>query len=76
MSGYMKKLGELEELGGISAGIIHRTKLNKVLKALTKLSHIPMDNVHNFRARSVALLTKWEGTLTHPGGSEGGSELD
>ena len=40
MSNYIKKL---EGYGELEAGIIRKTKINKVLKALIKLNTIPKD---------------------------------
>jgi hypothetical protein len=56
MSDYIKKLEGYEDLEG---SIIRSTKINKVLKAVNKLPHIPKDEEHNFRKRSVDLLAKW-----------------
>ena len=56
MSQYIKSLEEYKDL---ESAIIRSTKINKVLKALTKLNTIPRDEEFHFRQRSVLLLSKW-----------------
>src|SRR5204862_1231754 len=71
MSNYIKKL---EGYGELEAGIIRKTKINKVLKALIKLNTIPKDEEFNFRGRSVDLLGKWNKLLGTDGtGDENGA---
>lgn len=60
MSNYIKKL---ENYGDLEVSIIRATKINKVLKALTKLNTIPKDEVFDFRGRSVEMLSKWNKIL-------------
>ena len=53
----------LEKLLDLDAAIIRATKINKVLKAILKLEHIPKEHEYNFKARSSALLNAWAPAL-------------
>jgi hypothetical protein len=55
MSNFIKKLENYEDL---EVSVIRATKINKVLKRLTKLNTIPRDDEFNLRKRSVELLGK------------------
>ncbi|KAK4128400.1 hypothetical protein N657DRAFT_564217 [Parathielavia appendiculata] len=56
MSDYITKL---EGFPDLEVSIIRATKINKVLKALLKLEHIPKEEEFKFKPRSQALLDKW-----------------
>ncbi|KAL5624640.1 hypothetical protein BROUX41_004700 [Berkeleyomyces rouxiae] len=56
-------LSKLETLPDLEASIIRATKINKVLKAMLKLDSIPREEEFNFKARSTALLGKWNKLL-------------
>lgn len=60
MSDY---LGKLEAFPDLEAGIIRKTKINKVLKAILKLGDIPRESELNFKPRSQTLLDKWNKIL-------------
>ncbi|KAL8243566.1 hypothetical protein R6Q59_009824 [Mikania micrantha] len=60
MNNYIKKL---EAYPDLEVSIIRETKINKVLKALVKLSAIPRDEDFHFKKRSVELLGKWNSLL-------------
>jgi len=62
----------LEQLDDLEQSVIKTTKIHKVLKAINKLANIPKDEEHNFKARSVALLAKWQKVLAD--GGEAGAE--
>jgi len=62
----------LEQLDDLEQSVIRTTKIHKVLKAINKLANIPKDEEHNFKARSVALLAKWQKVLAD--GGEAGAE--
>ncbi len=57
-------LRELEAYPDLESSIIRTTKIHKVLKAMIKLPSIPLDEVHHFKDRSVALLGKWNEILS------------
>jgi len=52
-------VGKLEDYADLEVSIIRATKINKVLKAILKLSNIPKEEVYNFKGRSQTLLDKW-----------------
>ncbi|KAI9813092.1 MAG: hypothetical protein M1827_004312 [Pycnora praestabilis] len=60
MSDFVSKL---ETYADLEVSIIRSTKINKVLKAIIKLSSIPKDEEFNFKARSHELLAKWNKIL-------------
>ncbi|KAK4099789.1 hypothetical protein N658DRAFT_487379 [Parathielavia hyrcaniae] len=60
MSDYVTKL---EGFPDLEVSIIRATKINKVLKALLKLEHIPKEDEFKFKPRSQALLDKWNKLL-------------
>lgn len=60
MSDYLAKL---EGFPDLEAAIIRATKINKVLKAMLKLSDIPRESEFNFKPRSQTLLDKWNKIL-------------
>lgn len=63
---------QLEALDDLEQSVIRTTKIHKVLKAILKLSSIPMDEEYNFKSRSTALLTTWQKVLND--GAEAGAE--
>jgi hypothetical protein len=60
MSNYIQKV---EAYGDLEVSIIHTTKINKVLKAIIKMNHIPKDEEYDFRRRSINILGKWKKLL-------------
>lgn len=60
MSTFIKKL---EGYADLEVSIIRNTKINKVLKALIKLTTIPRDEEFEFRKRSLELLSQWNKIL-------------
>lgn len=60
MSEFISKLEGYSEL---EVSIIRATKINKVLKAIIKLSAIPKEEEFNFKSRSQTLLDKWNKLL-------------
>lgn len=60
MSGYFGKLEGYKEL---EVAIIRKTKINKVLKMIVKLSSIPRDEEFQFRQRAIDLLSRWKNDL-------------
>ncbi|KAI5460297.1 hypothetical protein BGZ63DRAFT_424812 [Mariannaea sp. PMI_226] len=56
MSEYMTKLESYDDL---DVDTIKTTKINKVLRAILKLESIPKEEDFGFKARSQALLEKW-----------------
>ncbi|KAH6685358.1 PWWP domain-containing protein [Plectosphaerella plurivora] len=63
-------IAKLENMPDLEASIIRSTKINKVLKAILKLSSIPKEAEFNFRSRSQTLLDKWNQVLA---ATEGGA---
>lgn len=57
----------LESFTDLAVSIIRATKINKVLKAILKLENIPKEDEFQFKARSQALLDKWNKLLTAEG---------
>ncbi|KAJ4416369.1 hypothetical protein N0V82_006806 [Gnomoniopsis sp. IMI 355080] len=74
MSDYLTKL---EGFPDLETEIIRTTKINKVLKAMLKLDHIPKEEEFHFKPRSQVLLEKWNKLLatdeipTSPNGVNG-----
>jgi hypothetical protein len=64
MSDYISKL---EGFPDLEVSIIRATKINKVLKALLKLEHIPKEDEFKFKPRSQTLLDKWNKLLASDG---------
>ena len=64
-------LTELESYPDLEGSIIRTTKIHKVLKNMIKLPSIPLDEVFNFKSRSMDLLSKWQKILTTEGGAGG-----
>lgn len=60
MSEFVSKLEGYSEL---EVSIIRATKINKVLKAILKLSSIPKEEEFKFKPRSQTLLDKWNKLL-------------
>src|SRR6202021_1880941 len=56
-------IGKLEGYADLEVSIIRATKINKVLKAILKLSTIPKEEEFKFKSRSQALLDKWNKLL-------------
>lgn len=61
MSGFLAKLETYTDLEG---SIIRATKINKVLKAMLRLSSIPKDDEYQFKKRSHDLLANWNSILS------------
>ena len=61
MSSFLNKLENHQDLEG---SIIRATKIHKVLKAMIRLSSIPLDETYHFKDRCVALLALWNKTLS------------
>ncbi|RFU32042.1 hypothetical protein B7463_g4319, partial [Scytalidium lignicola] len=63
----MKQMSEfvtkLEGYADLEVSIIRVTKINKVLKAILKLNHIPKEEEFQFKTRSQTLLDKWNKLL-------------
>lgn len=59
------------EKADITADQLRETKINKVMRKIIGLERIPLDEVHHFRERAEALISKWNVLLS---GSGGGSE--
>ncbi|KAL2065086.1 hypothetical protein VTL71DRAFT_4226 [Oculimacula yallundae] len=63
----MKQMSEfiakLQLYADLEVSIIRATKINKVLKAILKLSHIPREEEFQFKDRSQELLDKWNKSL-------------
>lgn len=57
-------LAQLEQHTDLEGSIIRATKINKVLKAMLKLTTIPQEETFNFKKRSGDLLAKWSSALT------------
>jgi hypothetical protein len=53
----------LEGYADLEASIIRATKINKVVKAILKLTEIPKESEFQFKDRSKSLLEKWNKTL-------------
>ncbi|SPQ19411.1 3bd56652-4e37-41c1-bed5-64768552086b [Thermothielavioides terrestris] len=64
MSDYITKL---EGFPDLEVSIIRATKINKVLKAILKLEHIPKEEEFKFKPRSQVLLDKWNKLLAVEG---------
>ncbi|KAG9238533.1 hypothetical protein BJ875DRAFT_480201 [Amylocarpus encephaloides] len=56
-------MATLEEQNDLEVSIIRATKINKVLKAILKLSSIPKEEEFHFKPRSQTLLDKWNKLL-------------
>jgi hypothetical protein len=63
----MKQMSEfvtkLEGYSDLEVSIIRATKINKVLKAILKLTSIPKEEEFQFKPRSQSLLDKWNKLL-------------
>lgn len=66
MSEFISKLEGYSEL---EVSIIRTTKINKVLKAIIKLSSIPREEEFKFKSRSQTLLDKWNKLLASEQGT-------
>ena len=69
-------LAELEEFPDLEGSIIRTTKIHKVLKAMIKLTSIPLDEEFHFRSRSVDLLGKWNEILSNDAGAAPAGDMD
>ncbi|KAI4103453.1 MAG: hypothetical protein L6R37_003808 [Teloschistes peruensis] len=69
-------LTELETYGDLEAAIILNTKINKVLKGMIKIPSIPQNEIHQFKERSLKLLSKWNETLAAHDGARGSGDMD
>lgn len=69
----MKQMSEfvtkLEGYADLEVSIIRTTKINKVLKAILKLSAIPKEEEFQFKPRSQSLLDKWNKLLASEQGT-------
>lgn len=69
----MKQMSEfvtkLEGYADLEVSIIRGTKINKVLKAILKLNHIPKEEEFKFKSRSQTLLDKWNKLLASEQGT-------
>jgi hypothetical protein len=63
MRGMSDLISKLEGYAELEVSIIRATKINKVLKAILKLSEIPKEEEFNFKSRSKDLLDKWKKIL-------------
>jgi hypothetical protein len=63
MKSMSEFISKLEGYADLEVSIIRATKINKVLKAILKLNTIPKEEEFNFKARSQALLDKWNKLL-------------
>jgi hypothetical protein len=70
MKGMSEFISKLEGYAELEVSIIRATKINKVLKAILKLSEIPKEEEFNFKGRSKDLLDKWNKILEN---AEGGA---
>lgn len=74
MSTFIKKL---EGYNDLEVSVIRTTKINKVLKALIKLSTIPRDEEFQFRKRSIELLSQWNRILgAEPADADTGADKE
>ena len=64
---------QLEAIDTIDGDVIKKTKINKVLKAIIRLTSIPKEEIHEFKRRSTDLLQDYNKVLAADGGSEGGT---
>ena len=76
----MKQMSEfvtkLEGYSDLEVSIIRATKINKVLKAILKLSTIPKEEEFQFKPRSQSLLDKWNKLLASETETPGASNVD
>src|SRR6201995_4295525 len=63
MGTMAEHLTALENHQDLEADIIQRTKVNKLLKVILKLTTIPRDEEFNFKERCEKLLKAWNVTL-------------
>lgn len=63
MKSMSEFISKLEGYADLEVSIIRATKINKVLKAILKLNTILKEEEFNFKARSQALLDKWNKLL-------------
>lgn len=52
-------LKELKSISRLESNIIRATKIHKVLRAMIKLTLIPLEEEVHFKNRAHALLQKW-----------------
>jgi hypothetical protein len=83
MKGMSEFVSKLEGYADLEVSIIRTTKINKVLKAILKLSTIPKEDEYNFKPRSQTLLDKWnkilagdQGTSASAPATTNGSTVD
>lgn len=69
----MKQMSEfvhkLEGYADLEVSIIRATKINKVLKAILKVTTIPKEDEFQFKPRSQSLLDKWNKLLASESGT-------
>jgi hypothetical protein len=68
MKGMSEFISKLEGYAELEVSIIRGTKINKVLKAILKLSEIPKEEEFNLKGRSKDLLDKWNKILENADG--------
>ncbi|KAK7208428.1 hypothetical protein BZA70DRAFT_273704 [Myxozyma melibiosi] len=59
MESMDKLFGKLENFQGLDLAMIRSTKINKVLKAIAKMTSIPLEPKYEFKSRSQKLLDAW-----------------
>jgi hypothetical protein len=64
MQSMSQYLAKLEGHPNFDPLFIRTTKINKVMKAILKLSSIPREDEFNFKSRSQALLDRMNHALT------------
>lgn len=64
MQQMAKYLAQLESYRDLEQSIIRDTKIDKLLKAITKLSSIPKEDTYNFTKRSINLLNAWSKSMS------------
>jgi hypothetical protein len=63
MKSMSEFVSKLEGYADLEVSIIRTTKINKVLKAILKLTAIPKEEEYDFKGRSQNLLDKWNKLL-------------
>lgn len=64
----------LENFAELDAGLIRKTKINKVLRGILRLDVVPKDEQYKFLARAQSLLASWSPMLDGVNGDEGQKE--
>ena len=74
MQSMANMFSSLEKNIDLEVSIIRNTRINKVLKMIVKLPHIPRDDEYQFRRRAVNILSKWKDVLGPEPASESSSK--